>query len=71
MCPSVPDPINGDVSYTTTLNGEGTFSFGTSATYSCDQGFGQRDGVVGRTCIGRGNSSIGEFSGLPTTCEGR
>lgn len=69
MCPSVPDPVNGDVAYTTTAS-EGTFSFGTVATYSCDQGFGQQHGIVERTCTGLGNSSIGEFSDVPTTCEG-
>lgn len=70
MCPSVPDPDNGDVSYTAFANSEGTFSFDTVATYLCDEGYGQQEGGIVRRCVGNGNSSLGEFSGVPTTCEG-
>ena len=70
MCPSIPDPLNGDISYSTDPSDDGSYSFGTVATYTCDEGYGQRGGVLRRTCGGDGSSNRGAFSGEPGLCEG-
>jgi len=49
---------------------DGNFPFATNATYTCDQGYGQRDGIVVRVCL-NDRSSNGLFNGSPAVCEGR
>ena len=56
VCPSLPDPANGRVSLSGT-------TAGSTATYSCDRGFGLV-GFSTRIC-----QASGEWSGEEPTCE--
>ena len=42
---------------------------GTTATYSCNEGFGLSGGDVVRTCGGDGRIVTGEWSGSAPSCE--
>ena len=44
--------------------------FGTTATYSCDTGFGLSGGDRERVCGGNGSSSNGVWNGVAPNCEG-
>ena len=59
------DPLkNGTVVYSGS-----NYSFGDTATYSCDIGFGL-SGNTERICGGNGSSPKGEWSGTDPSCEG-
>ena len=45
-------------------------TFGDTATYSCETGFGL-SGNVEQTCSGNGSSPLGEWSGTDPTCIGK
>ena len=45
------------------------FEFETTATYSCNPGFGLSVGDSTRTCGGDGSSPTGTWSGGSLTCE--
>ena len=61
--------MNGEVVYSTTVTLEATYD--TTATYSCDVGFGLSGGEAVRTCEGDGNSLEGMWSGDAPTCKGK
>lgn len=67
MCPDLPDPDNGDITFVTDVTA--TFDVLTTATYSCDPGFGLNGGTAVRTCNGDSTSPIGDWSGTAPTCE--
>ena len=70
FCPGLADPLNGDVTFSTELGERGFYPFGTTATYSCDTGYGQRDGIIVRMCDSDGSSDVGSFKGGAGVCEG-
>ncbi len=64
------DLINGSVSYDgTTVDGNGNFSFGVMAIYSCATEF-VLVGSNRRTCTGDGSSTVGAFDGEAPVCTG-
>ena len=65
MCPSLVEPTNGII----TFSGESS-GFMTTATYSCDPGFGLSGGDSVRTCTGS-TENPGEWTGTAPTCEGK
>ena len=56
---------NGQISYDTF-----DFDYGTTATYSCDTGFGLSGGDKERVCGGNGSSPNGVWNGVTPHCEG-
>ena len=56
MCPTLPDPLNGTVTWT-------SLTPGSIATYTCDEGF-ELTGEGNRTC-----QNDGTWSDDPPTCE--
>lgn len=58
-------PSNGMITYAIDVTPD--FDPGTTATYSCDEGFGLSGGDTVRTCQGQ---PIGAWSGTAPTCEG-
>ena len=70
MCPDLPDPTNGRVTFST--DSLALFTLNTVATYSCDEGYGLSGGSTTRTC---GPNAVntdpeGTWSGSAPTCEG-
>ena len=63
MCPDLPDPVNGMITFATDTTAE--FDFMTTATYSCDSGYALVGMDTVRTCVGEE-----EWSGTAPTCEG-
>ena len=57
---------NGRVEYSTTS----PFTYGTEATYTCEEGFGLTGGNRVRTCEGSSSSPNGVWSGNVPTCQG-
>ena len=68
-CQVLSEPLNGQVMYSTTVTSEATYN--TTATYSCDVGFGLSGGEEERECEGDGFSLEGMWSGDAPTCEGK
>ncbi len=46
------------------------YIYGTTAVYECNPGYEVTGGDSERTCIGDGNSSVGEWSGTASACSG-
>lgn len=68
LCPPLEVPENGSISYDP--DAEPDFEFGTSAVYSCDEGFGLSGGDKVRVCGPDGDGdNIGKWSGDPSVCE--
>ena len=67
-CPALPDPMNGVVTYT--HSEPQPYSFGTTAEYRCETGFGLSGGDSTRSCEGDGSSPFGIWSGDAPTYEG-
>ncbi len=70
-CPSdsVMAPTNGMVSYSSPVE-NGSYIFGTVATFSCSPGFGLSI-LEPRTCTGENDGAkMGTFSGSDPTCDG-
>ena len=68
MCPSLPEPLNGQVVSSTNTTGDQVF--GATATYVCDSGFGLSGGERVRTCSSDGSSTIGFWTGSAPSCLG-
>ena len=69
MCRSLTAPLNGSVTYNSTVDANDSYPFKSMATYSCDTGFA----LIGnntRTCTGGGNSTTGAFNGVAPACQG-
>ena len=66
VCPTLSSIPNGRVVYSTTS----PFSYGTEATYTCDDGFGLTRGNRIRRCGGTSSSPDGVWSGNVPTCQG-
>ena len=66
-CPTLSSIMNGQVIFSSAS----PFSFGTEATYSCDDGYGLTSENRTRTCDGSGSSPVGVWSGSVPTCEGK
>ena len=64
-CTSLAVPSNGMITYANDTTPD--FDSGTTATYSCNEGFGPSGGDTVRTCQGQ---PIGAWSGTAPTCEG-
>ena len=67
-CPQTNDLSNGIISYSSEII-NGSYSFGTVATFSCSPGFGL-NGLQSRKCVNGGNSTTGVFSGDDPNCTG-
>ena len=61
-------PTNGMVSFSSPVE-NGSYVFGTVATFSCSPGFGLST-LETRTCAGEDDAEMGTFSGLSPTCDG-
>ncbi len=59
--------MNGLVTYATDTTSP--FDYQTTATYSCDTGYGMSGGDTVRTCVSS-TAGPGEWSGTVPTCEG-
>ena len=66
-CRSLTVPTNGVITYTADTTSP--FDYQTTASYSCDAGFGLSGGNRVRTCVSS-SSGPGEWSGIAPTCEG-
>ncbi len=66
----VDAPLNGSIRYSNEADSADNYSFGTSADYVCDEGFGLIDGPSSRECYGDGVTAVGQFMGSSTTCSG-
>ncbi len=66
MCDSPPPLENGRITYS--LNQTMPFSFGTLATYTCDNGYVLVGGESVRTCDGDDTSPIGYWTGSDPVC---
>ena len=67
-CPPLTAPTNGSVTYSSTSDENGNYTFNAMANHSCDTGFV----LVGnntRTCTGDGSSTTGVFDGEAAICE--
>ncbi len=69
MCPDLPDPANGRV----TFSGDGLalFVLNTVATYSCEPGYGLNSADT-RTCVDESlqTNPVGTWNGDAPTCSG-
>ena len=68
FCQALSAPENGQIRYSTSVTSGATYN--TTATYSCDLGYGLSGVENVRTCEGDGNSLDGMWSGNAPTCEG-
>ena len=66
-CPELSSPTNGLIAFATDT--DAPFDYQTTATYSCNTGFGLSAGDSVRICTAS-LSGGGEWSGSPLTCEG-
>ncbi len=70
MCPDLPDPANGRV----TFSGDGLalFVLNTVATYSCEPGYGLNSTDI-RTCVDESGETdpVGTWNGDAPTCSGQ
>ncbi len=63
VCPDLIEPTNGVITFSGATSG-----FMTTATYSCDSGYGLSGEDTARTCTS--NMGPGEWTGTAPTCEG-
>ena len=68
-CSALPQPENGQIDYSD-VSGS-AFELGTTATYSCNTGYGLSEALVTRTCQSDDQSLNGEWSGESPTCIGK
>ena len=68
MCPSLPDPPNGQIVYSTNTTGDQMF--GATASYVCDSGFGLSGGERVRACSSDGSSTTGFWTESAPSCLG-
>lgn len=64
-CPDIPDPQNGNIDFTGDISAP--FDVGTTATYSCDQGYSLVGDSAVRSCLNAGLDYY--WSGDASTCE--
>ena len=64
-CPHIPDPENGNIDFV--VDTTAPFEVGTTATYSCDQGFSLDEGDIVRTCE---ENDLTSWSGSAPSCVG-
>ena len=69
MCPSLPDPMNGEIVYSSGTTGDQ--EFGATATYICESDFGLSGGERVRTCTSDGSSTTGSWTGSAPSCLGK
>ncbi len=67
-CPSLPLLDNGVIVYSAASSAP--YEFGTTATYSCNTGYGLTGGDAVLSCDGDGDSPAGVWNGTIVTCEG-
>ena len=67
-CESLPAITNGSIAYATIPIPN--YIFGTTATYTCVEGFGLKAGNRNRVCTGERTSPSGAWSGATPRCEG-
>ena len=70
-CDPIPPPANAGIGYSADANTEGSYSFGTEASYMCDPGYSLASGDETRTCEMNGGSTTGMWSGIQAVCEGK
>ena len=68
---SLSNPPNGNISFSVSADINGRYSFGTTATYSCNIGYSLVPSPTVRTCAGDGSSTFGSFDGSEPVCEGK
>ena len=68
-CPHIADPANGQIAFAS--DSVAPFDLATTATYSCDSGYGLMGGDTVRTCEENGGSVIGAWSGMAPSCGGK
>ena len=68
MCLSLPNPMNGEIVYSSGITGDQ--EFGTTATYICESGFGLSGEERVRTCTSDGSSTTGSWTGSAPSCLG-
>lgn len=67
LCPELQIPENGLIEYVSQL--QPLFEFGSTATYSCVEGFGLNGGDSLRVCGPDGNGDdVGKWSGTGPSC---
>ena len=69
MCPDITDPANGQIVFV--VDTVAPYDLATTATYSCDSGYGLMGGDTVRTCEENGGSVIGAWSGMAPSCGGK
>ena len=69
LCVTLEAPPNGYIVYTEDVTID--FDHGTTATYVCNEGYGLTGGDAVRTCIGGGESQVGEWSGSSPSCDSK
>ena len=67
MCPDLPDPIHGNIIFTT--DNLAPFELGTSAQYKCYPGYVLVGETEVRICSADLDLDIGLWTGLAPTCE--
>ncbi len=68
-CIELSDPVNGYIEYSSGSIGDQ--SFGATAIYVCEHGFGIARGDRVRTCEGDGSSTAGNWTGIAPLCRGK
>ena len=69
LCPALPDPVNGVITYSTSE--PAPFQFGTEVQYACDPGFGLEGGDGVRMCLGNATNTVGVWEGVAPMCSGK
>lgn len=67
-CRDLPHLLNGIIIFSTST--PAPYAFGTTATYTCDDGFGLSRVMDILTCGGDGSSANGMWSNVVPTCQG-
>lgn len=70
FCPALEPPARGSIAYSVDT---GIFSYGVTATYSCDiDGEGMSGGISSRMCSPDGDEDdVGQWSQDPPSCESK
>ena len=66
-CPDIADPVNGQIIFAS--DRRAPFDYGTTAEYSCNEGYTLSGAERVRVCGGDGLSDVGEWSGEDYTCQ--
>ena len=69
FCTRLGSLDNGNITYSTSANTSGRYSYGTVATHTCDEGF-FLEGSETRMCEGDGVNTLGTWSGSHPACSG-